>query len=60
MIPELIGFQLAPDVSHVDPEVIGLVAVLRAPDLLEELPLGDQLAAVAAGMTGEPAAFADS
>jgi hypothetical protein len=43
----LLGFELAADVGHVDAEVVGLVAVLRSPHVLEDLALRDELVAVA-------------
>ena len=42
-----VGLELAPDLGHVDPQVVGLGLVLRAPHLLQQLPLGDELARVA-------------
>ena len=42
-----VGLELAADPGQVDAQVVGLVLVLRAPDLLEELALGDELAGVA-------------
>ena len=38
-----VGLELAPDLRHVHPEVVRLVLVLRAPHLLQELALTDQL-----------------
>src|SRR3982750_4468175 len=48
-VPRLrgLGFELAADMGEVDPEVVGLVAVMRTPHLLEELAAGDELAGVA-------------
>ncbi|GAA4835782.1 hypothetical protein GCM10025787_14560 [Saccharopolyspora rosea] len=40
------GFQLAAQLGHVLPEVVGFAEVARPPDLGEQLPLGDQLARV--------------
>lgn len=36
----LFWFELAADVGEVDAQVVRLLAVLRAPDILEDLPLG--------------------
>ena len=38
-----LGLELAPDLRHVHAEVVRLVLVPRAPDLLQELALTDQL-----------------
>src|SRR5262245_42149397 len=42
-----IGLELASDLGEVDAQVVRLRLVLRAPDLLEQLALGDELARVA-------------
>ena len=42
-----LGLELAADLGHEDPQVVGLVVVLRPPHLLEELALGDEPARVA-------------
>ena len=41
------GFELAADVGEVHSEVVGFVAVVRAPHFFEELAPGDELAGVA-------------
>ncbi len=41
-----LGFQLAPHLGHVDPQVVGLHLVLRAPYLPEQLAVGEELALV--------------
>ena len=45
--PGRVGFQLAPQLGHVEPEVAGRVGVARAPHLGQQLALGEQLAGVA-------------
>ena len=42
-----IGFELAAQLGHVDPQVVRLGLILRAPDLSEQLAPGDQPAGVA-------------
>ena len=49
---ESIGLELPSNMRHVDPEIICLVLVLRPPDLLQKLALGDQ-AAGASGQRGD-------
>jgi len=41
-----VGFQLAPELGHVLAQVVGLVHVLRPPDLEQQLALADQFARV--------------
>src|SRR5438270_13814542 len=42
-----VGLQLPPQLAHIDAQVVGLLVVRRAPDVLEELGLGDEPARVA-------------
>jgi len=45
--PGRVRFELAPQLRHVEPQVAGRVGVSRAPHLLEQVLLGEQLAGVA-------------